>query len=78
MVKEPVDDKTAACVGLLQVLLGAAFGLGALLTSGEGRSVFGALAFFMIMSGAVFEYIGHRGRVWRAMRQRAANRRKRA
>jgi hypothetical protein len=68
MVKDPVDDKTAACVGALQVLLGAAFGLGALLTSGDGRSVFGALASFMIMSGAFWEYMGHRGRVWRAMR----------
>jgi hypothetical protein len=78
MVTEPVDDKNLALVGLLHLLGGVVLALGALVTSGDDRSVFGALAFFTIMSGAVLEYIGHRGQVRRAMRRRAANRRNHA
>jgi hypothetical protein len=78
VVKEPVDDKTLAFVGLLHVLFGVALGLGALLMNGDDRSLLGALAFLMIISGAALEYVGHRGWVWRAMRRRAANRRNHA
>jgi hypothetical protein len=78
MMKEPVDDKNLALVGLLHLLGGVVLALGALVTNGDDRSVFGALAFFTIMSGAALEYVGHRGQVWRAMRRRAANRRNHA
>lgn len=78
MVKQPVDDGTFAFAGLLHVLFGVALGLWALLTNGDDRSLLGALAFFMIISGAALEYVGHRGRVWSAMRLRAANRRNHA
>jgi hypothetical protein len=78
MVKEPVDDKNFALIGLLHLLGGALFALVALVTNGDDRSVFGSLAFFSLVFGGAFEYVGHRGQVWRAMRRRAASRRNRA
>ena len=75
MAKEPVDDKDMALVGLLHVLFGAALGIGALFVDGGDRSLLGALAFVMIAFGTAYEYIGHRGQVWRAVRRRAASRR---
>jgi hypothetical protein len=78
MVKEPVDDKNLALIGLLHLMAGVVLALGALVTNGDDRSMFGALAFFSLVFGAAFEYMGHRGQVWRAMRRRAVSRRNRA
>ncbi len=78
MAKEPVDDQNLALIGLLHLLGVVVLAVGALVTSGDDRSVFVALAFLTIMSGAALEYVGHRGQVWRVMQRRAAKRRKHA
>jgi hypothetical protein len=59
-------------------LFGTALGLAALFANGGDRSLLRALAFVVIAFGAAYEYIGHRGQVWRAIRCRAARRRNHA
>jgi hypothetical protein len=78
MVKEPVDDKNLVLMGRLHLLGSAVFALGALVMNGDDRSLFEALAFFSLMFGGAYEYLGRRGQVWRAIRRRASSRRNRA